>query len=127
MAVNNNTFTVSASLNIALSTPAIGGSGSGSFAFTDGDLNGDNQVALSASPTALNPDLGGDGFVIIFNPGPLPIAVLSGITAIGNVPAGTAQAPVSVLLPVADNIIINATCASAQTIGRSYGKWTANA
>lgn len=129
MLINDAVRITAGLLNSHLASPAIGQSNlSATTGFTEGDIAQDNYVNVGTIATALNDDLNGTGFIMIANPGPLEVNILSGATAIGPIPPGTSSNPVAVVLPLADNAVINATVASGtQTVGVTVIKVTPNA
>jgi len=125
MAVTNNAVTVTAGLHCsALSLPAIGQSGSGGLAYTDGHAASDVYVSVAVGATALNSSLGGAGFIAISNPtSGVDVSLLVAAQPLGVLPPGF-----TVVLPVATGIIINATVASStQMVGVSAVRTSANA
>jgi hypothetical protein len=130
MAVHNDTVIVSAGLQCtALSSPAIGTAAVvASMAYTDGDAAMDDYVSVSstnpASPTALHTDLGADGFVFVSNPsGGVAVTLYINTEKLGPLPSGF-----SIVVPVSSGNVVKGTVAStAQTVGVTAIKTTANA
>jgi hypothetical protein len=127
MATTVNAVSITASLGLSITNPSIGGNSSSTQAYTDGDKAQDTILVLTSTPTALNASIGGTGFMFISNPGPLDVAILVGVTALGIIPAPAAgRGATPALLPLSSGVIINATCASAQNVGVSVVKTSIN-
>ena len=112
--MTNNAVQISASLVCSLlSQPPIGMSASMNLAFTDGDTATDAYVNV-VTATALNADIGGDGYVLVTNPATVngvantvSLLLKIGATEIGNVqPGGLA------LIPIKSGTVITGTASA---------------
>lgn len=132
MALTNNAVTVSAGLTCSLlTTPQIGTSQvSFSTGFTDGHAASDTYVSVTQTAipgTALFAALGGDGFVCITNPSTNTVKLDVYLDAapdllIGSIPVGCAC-----VFPVAAATVLTGVCSTAQNIGVTVLRTTANA
>lgn len=132
MALNNGVVQITAGLACSqLSAPPIGtGTQSFSTGFTDGDPAQDKYVQLSTSPTALNTDLGGTGFIMINNPSSIDVTIKVGTTTIGTLKGVSSVESGSkpCVFPIDTGVIINAVAASGTpTIGVTIIKTTPGA
>ena len=111
---NNNVQTSCSLINNLLTTPPIGSSTSFSLAFADGDTASDTYVALTTSPSPLNVNILGDGFILVSNPATNTtlVALFCAAQAMGNLVPGA-----SVLLPLSSGVVYNATSTPNQNVG----------
>lgn len=128
--MTNNAVQVSAGLSCtALSSPAIGMSASGSFAFTDGDTATDTYVLISTA-TALNADIDGGGYLLVQNP-----ATINGVAntatcqlKISSTVIGTIQPGGCALLPLDSGTIVTGTASAGSfSVGVSVVECDPNA
>ena len=132
MAVYNNAVSVTAGLQCsALSTPPIGSAAtSASLAYTDGDMAEDiytNISATSTPGTALHADLAADGFVFVSNPSTGVTVTLEVHNGSSTVKLGPLPAGFSTVVPVSSGTQVRGYAASAQTVGVTAIKTSANA
>lgn len=111
MATTNNAVQISASLTSSLlASPAIGLSASVQQAFTDGDTAGDNYVACApSSGTALNADIGGDGFLLVVNPATNTATIT---LKISSTTIGTLHPGAPALIPIASGVVVTGVSSS---------------
>lgn len=111
----NNTVQVTTLLTCsAVDVPPIGTQNTLQAAFIPGDTALDSYINVGVSPTALNPNIGGGGLLQVINPARIgdtantkALTILCAAQAMGPVMPGG-----SVLLPLADGTIYNATVTS---------------
>ena len=128
MSLDNTVQLTAGLLNTAVSTPPVGVAVVQSqIGYTLGDSARDAYVLAVVGGTALNTDLGGNGMLLVTNPGPVDVTLKTGSTVIGILLAGSVAAPTPCLIPVGTGVIISAFAATNQIIGMTLCKITANA
>lgn len=126
MATTNNSVQVSAGLTCSLlSQPPIGQTSSASFAFTDGDSATDTYISCATSTgTALNPDIAGNGYLLVNSPSTNTYNVTLKIssTVIGDLlPGGVALIPLN-----SGTIVTGVATTAAQNVGVTIIECDAN-
>lgn len=115
--------------NSAVAAPAVGGSASGAFTFTDGDDSTDNIKLVATGRTALHAVASSAAVIFVSNPAfnagvanTATILIESGSTVIGTLLPG-----MCLVMPVGASVQINGTASAAQNVGVTLVECSANA